>query len=94
MDEKKNRNIEGTGLGLVITKRLLNSMGGFIKVRTRCHNLKKLGLNHDEAMKLAGSRKGYWRLSKSPNLNIAISNKRLEQAGYLFFSSYYKTVKV
>lgn len=64
------------------------------KVRTRCHNLKKLGLNHDEAMKLAGSRKGYWRLSKSPNLNIAISNKRLEQAGYLFFSSYYKTVKV
>ena len=64
------------------------------RVRTRCHNLKKLGLSHDEAMKLAGSRKGYWRLSQSPNLSIAITNKRLEQAGYLFFSSYYKTVKV
>lgn len=64
------------------------------KVKTRYNNLRKLGLNHDESMKLAGSRKGYWRLSKSPNLNIAISNKRLEQAGYLFFSSYYKTVKV
>lgn len=31
-DEKKNRNIEGTGLGLAITKRLIELMGGTIKV--------------------------------------------------------------
>ena len=32
VDSKKNRAVEGTGLGLVITKRLVGSMGGFIKV--------------------------------------------------------------
>ncbi|MCR5387933.1 MAG: response regulator [Lachnospiraceae bacterium] len=32
VDTKKNRSVEGTGLGLVITKRLLNAMGGFINV--------------------------------------------------------------
>ena len=35
VDTKKNRNVEGTGLGLVITKRLLNLMGGDITVRSR-----------------------------------------------------------
>lgn len=34
VDSKKNRAVEGTGLGLVITKRLVNSMGGFIKVKS------------------------------------------------------------
>ena len=32
VDTKKNRSVEGTGLGLVITKRLVSSMGGFINV--------------------------------------------------------------
>ena len=32
VDTKKNRSVEGTGLGLVITKRLLSKMGGFINV--------------------------------------------------------------
>lgn len=34
VDTKKNRSVEGTGLGLVITKRLISSMGGFINVRS------------------------------------------------------------
>ncbi|MGN0401124.1 MAG: ATP-binding protein [Acetatifactor sp.] len=34
VDTKKNRAVEGTGLGLVITKRLLGSMGGFINVKS------------------------------------------------------------
>ena len=64
------------------------------KPKTRYTNLKKLGLNYDEAMKAAMSRKGYWRLSNSPNLKIAISNKRLEQAEFIFFSTYYNFVRV
>ncbi len=32
LDEKKNRNIEGTGLGLSVTEKLVNLMGGEIKV--------------------------------------------------------------
>ena len=35
LDEKKNRNIEGTGLGLHITFRLLDMMGGKIKVESK-----------------------------------------------------------
>ena len=34
VDTRKNRAVEGTGLGLVITKRLLTSMGGFINVES------------------------------------------------------------
>lgn len=34
VDTKKNRSVEGTGLGLVITKRLLTQMGGFINVQS------------------------------------------------------------
>lgn len=34
VDTKKNRSVEGTGLGLVITKRLLACMGGFINVKS------------------------------------------------------------
>ncbi len=34
VDTKKNRAVEGTGLGLVITKRLLTKMGGFITVHS------------------------------------------------------------
>lgn len=35
VDTKKNRSVEGTGLGLVISKRLVTKMGGFITVRSR-----------------------------------------------------------
>ena len=34
LDEKKNRNIEGTGLGLHITQSLLNMMGGKIEIES------------------------------------------------------------
>ncbi len=34
VDTKKNRSVEGTGLGLVISKRLITKMGGFISVKS------------------------------------------------------------
>lgn len=63
------------------------------RVRTRYRNLRRLGLNHDEALMLAGSRKGYWHNACTPNLHKALSNKRLQAAGFLFFHPYYLTVK-
>ena len=64
------------------------------KVCTRYTNLEKLGVSHEKAGILANSRKGCWRISGSPILQAALSNKRLEKAGYLFFNCYYKSVKV
>ncbi len=62
------------------------------RVRTRWRYLEKLGISHSNAGMLANSRKGYWRLSNSPILNAALTNERLERAGYQFFTPYYKSV--
>ena len=35
LDTKKNRAVEGTGLGLVISKNFINAMGGFINVKSQ-----------------------------------------------------------
>ncbi|MBD5560252.1 MAG: hypothetical protein HDQ87_07855 [Clostridia bacterium] len=63
------------------------------RVRTRYRNLRRLGLSHDEALKLAGSRKGYWHSARTPNMNAALPNRRLEAAGFPSLYSYYLSVK-
>ena len=55
------------------------------KIRTRYTMLKKLGFNHDNALKSACTRKGYWRIANSQILKVTITNTRLKQAGYTFF---------
>ncbi len=47
------------------------------KPKTKYKMLRKYGINHDDAMKLANSRKGYWRLSRSEILQRAITKERL-----------------
>lgn len=51
------------------------------KVRTRYKNLRKLGLNHHEAIKLANTRKGYWRIANSPILNTTLTNQYFSDLG-------------
>lgn len=63
------------------------------RVRTRYAMLRKLGHNHNTAFKFACTRKGYWRIAKSPILNTTLTDARLKQAGYTFFSEHFKTVK-
>lgn len=60
------------------------------RVRTRWRNLQKLGIYNRNAGILANSRKGYWRIAASPIMNTALSNQRLERAGFQFFYSYYR----
>lgn len=59
------------------------------RVRTRWKNLLKLGVSNSNAGNLACSRKGYWRIADSPVMKTALSNDKLEKAGFQFFYSYY-----
>ncbi len=51
------------------------------KVKTKYSMLRNYGINHDDAMKYANSRKGYWRISRSEVLHIAITKERLTKWG-------------
>lgn len=42
---------------------------------TRLRKLRGLGIKEDDARKLAILRKGYWALSNTPQLNIALDNQ-------------------
>ena len=63
-------------------------------IKTKWRNLIKLGINKYKAWEYANTRKSYWRTSKSPILSRSVTNERLKQAGYIFFSDYYKQVRV
>ena len=64
------------------------------KIRTRFTNLSKLGIDENKAWEFANTRKGYWRISRSPIMSRAITNARLEKRGYVSMSTMYKKVKL
>jgi group II intron reverse transcriptase/maturase len=64
------------------------------RVRTRLRNLIKLGLPKYKAWQYANTRKGCWNTSSSPILQRTLTNARLNAAGYLFFTDYFRKVKV
>ena len=51
------------------------------KVKSRYRNLKKLGLNHYQAIKFANTRKGYWRVANSAILNTTLKNQFFTDLG-------------
>ena len=51
------------------------------KVKTRYKNLKKLGLNHWQAIKFANTRKGYWRTANSPIMETTFTNQFFNDLG-------------
>jgi group II intron reverse transcriptase/maturase len=64
------------------------------RIKTRFLNLMKLGISKLQSMMFSNTRKGYWRTAKSPILSTSISNDSLQKSGYLFFSTYYRSVRV
>ena len=64
------------------------------RVRTRYANLRKLGVEHDQARAYSNTRKGYWQIAGSQILATTLTNQRLEKDGFVFFSTYYRSVKV
>jgi len=64
------------------------------RIKTRFQNLMKLGISRFQAMMFSNTRKGYWHTAKSPILQTSIDNVSLQKSGYLFFSTYYRSVRV
>jgi len=64
------------------------------RVRTRWRNLIKLGINKYKAWEWANTRKGYWHIANSYILSRTVTNERLRLAGYVFFSDFYRFVRV
>lgn len=58
-------------------------------VRTKFKELKKIGLSKQKAWEYANIRRSYWRISKSPIMNIAYKDKDLEDLGLISIAKYY-----
>jgi RNA-directed DNA polymerase len=59
------------------------------RIKTKLRSLINLGIPKQKAWEFANTRKGYWRTAVSPILKRSITNERLLNAGYIFFSDYY-----
>jgi group II intron reverse transcriptase/maturase len=64
------------------------------RIKTKVANLIKLGINKYKAYEWANTRKGYWHIANSFILSRTVTDQRLRMAGYVFFSDYYKAVRV
>lgn len=64
------------------------------RIKTRIRNLMKLGINKYKAYEWANTRKGYWHIANSWILTSTITNQRLKEAGFVFFSDCYRKVRV
>jgi RNA-directed DNA polymerase len=80
--------------GFCQTPSVLRNLDSWIHRRLRCYvwkqwktgsrrfaELRRLGIGKDLAAQTAGSRKGYWHLSRSPALNMALSRAYLVELG-------------
>jgi RNA-directed DNA polymerase len=63
------------------------------RAKTRYRNLRKLGLSDHFAWEGAGSKRSYWRLSKSPPLNVALSNKYWAAQGLISLEQRYQKLR-
>ena len=55
--------------------------------RTKVRHLRALGVSLDMAIKHAISRKKYWRMSRTPAIRFAMTNKWLSQQGLSFIEA-------
>lgn len=60
------------------------------KPRTRYKMLRKYGIDHDEATRLANSRKGYWRISSTEIIHRAITKEKLIKWGLKDMATLYE----
>ncbi|WP_454055469.1 group II intron maturase-specific domain-containing protein [Clostridium sp. Marseille-Q7071] len=59
------------------------------KIKIKHDNLVKLGIPNNKAWEYANTRKSYWRISNSPILFKALTNKYLKEMGLISISEIY-----
>jgi group II intron reverse transcriptase/maturase len=64
------------------------------RVRTRFKMLQQFGISKSKAWEFANTRKSYWHTAHSRILSTSLTNQVLEKLGYIFFSDYYRQVRV
>ena len=64
------------------------------KPRTKMRNLQKLGVSKELAFIAANSRRGYWFVSKTVAVNIALTKERLIHSGFYDLANAYQSVHV
>ncbi|MDK2837391.1 MAG: RNA-directed polymerase [Bacteroidota bacterium] len=64
------------------------------RIKTKVTNLIKLGINRYKAYEWANAWKGYRHTAGSFILNRSVTDKPLLKAGYVFFTDYYKAIRV
>lgn len=63
------------------------------RAKTRYQNLRKLGLSEHLAWEGAGSKRSYWRLSKSPPLHQAMSNQYWRDKGLISLADRHQSLR-
>ncbi len=64
------------------------------KPKTKMRNLLKLGVSKDLAFKTANSRRGYWFVTHTVAVNIALTKERLIRIGFYDLANAYQSVHV
>ena len=62
------------------------------RVRTRFRELQRRGITQEQAWQWANTRKGYWRIARSPILSRALPDKHLESLGLMNFNQKYEVL--
>ncbi len=59
------------------------------RAKNRYQRLRQRGVSEYWAVRAGGSSKGYWRMSSSPPIHLALGNDYLERSGLVSFSQQY-----
>lgn len=62
------------------------------RVKTRYRKLVSFGIPKQDAIRFANTRKSYWRTAGSQIMSKSLTNKAIQELGFLYFSDHYRQV--
>ncbi|WP_125608462.1 group II intron reverse transcriptase/maturase [Lapidilactobacillus bayanensis] len=63
------------------------------KIKTKETNLRRLGMDGEDAHKFASTHKGYWRIAHSKTLLYTLTNEKLEKRGLINLSRLFQSIQ-